>query len=73
MVNLTPRQIILIGAAIVFGPPLLLGILLGHFVGWFTGIGAGIILFLVIVAIASVEIRKRLEQHKDSQNDDKQE
>lgn len=73
MVNLTPRQIILIGAAIVFGPPLLLGIILGHFVDWFAGIGGGILLFLVIVAIASVEIRKHLEQHKESQNGDKQE
>lgn len=73
MVNLTPRQIIAIGAAIIFGPPIVLGLVLGYFVDWFAGIGGGMLLFLVIFAIAQTEICKRLRGVKDPQDEDKHE
>jgi len=61
MVNLTPRQIIAIGAAIVFGLPAIIGIIVGHFKGWFAGIVAAVVVFVIVVIVAQAVITKRLK------------
>ena len=59
MVNFTPRQIIAIGAAIVFGLPAIIGIIVGHFKGWFAGIVAGVLLLVVVLIIVQVVISRK--------------
>lgn len=73
MVNLTPRQIIGIGAAIVFAPSLIIGLVVGHFAGLFFGVFAGGAMFIVTVVVAQVVITKRLKEMKDTRDEDKHE
>ena len=62
--NLTPQQIIAIGAAIVFGLPIATGIIVAHFHSLGGGIFSGVLVFLVILAIA----QRRLRQSGKDQN-----
>ena len=73
MVNLTPRQIIVIGAAVVFGPPAIVGIIVSHIQGWFLGILAGVLTFLIVFVVAQAAIRKKLQEQKGTQDEDKHE
>ena len=56
--NLTTQQIIVIGAAIVFGLPVATGIIVAHFHSLGGGIFSGMLVFLVIVAIAQRQLRQ---------------
>lgn len=76
MGNLTRRQIIAIGAAVVFGPPILIGYLVGWAAGWFPGIIAGTVAFVLVLAVANVEVRKWLHNQsnkRDEGGEDKRE
>ena len=64
MHNLSPQQIIAIGAAIAFGLPVVTGIIVAHFHGLGGGIFSGLLVFVVIVAVA----QRRLKQSGKDQN-----
>lgn len=66
--NLSPRQIIAIGAAVVFGPPTLIGFVVGYFVGWFGGIIAGAVAFVLVLIVAQAEITRRLKEQRELQS-----
>jgi hypothetical protein len=66
MHNLTTQQIIVIGAAIVFGLPIATGIIVAHFHSLGGGIFSGLLVFVVIVAVA----QRRLKQSGKDQNNE---
>lgn len=57
-----PSQLVIIGIAIVFGLPIMVGLVLGHFFGFGTGVVAGVGLCALILAIAH---RRLMRQGKD--------
>lgn len=65
--NLTKNQVIVIGALVVFGPAVVVGLVTAHFGGWFPGILAGIAMFLVVLIIAQAEIKRRLKAMQEKQ------
>lgn len=70
--NLTPRQIIAIGAAIVFGVPIIVGLVVGHFFGFWPGVASGGIVLLLIAFLARRQLMKRVrEEEKHSETGDR--
>lgn len=59
-----PSQLVVIGIAIVFGVPIIAGIVIGHFFGFGTGLFAGVVLCALILAIAH---RRTARQGKDKE------
>ena len=57
--NLTPIQIIIIGCTVVFGIPIAVGIVMGHFLGGPVGFIAGVTLFAAILTIAHKQLTKK--------------
>lgn len=64
--NLNPTQIIIIGAAVVFGVPMAAGIVISHFFGSVNGLIAGVLMFLLILVLA----QRRLMRTKGGSSDD---
>jgi Na+/H+ antiporter NhaC len=50
--NLTTGQIITIGVTIVFGLPLCVGLVVGHFLGFWFGVASGGLVLLFIAYLA---------------------
>lgn len=65
--NLSHRQILGIGTAIVVTPSLIVGLVAAHFVGSLYGALAGFLMFIVTLAVAQIAIGKRLREMKASQ------
>lgn len=58
--NLTPTQVIIIGCTVVFGIPIAVGIVLGHFLGGPVGFIAGIVIFATILTIVHRQLTKKI-------------
>lgn len=56
--NLNPTQIIVIGAAVVFGLPIAVGLIAAHFLGAVNGLIVGVVVFALILTIAQRKLRK---------------
>ena len=56
--NLNPLQIIVIGAAFVFGLPIAAGLVAAHFLGSVNGLIVGVIVFALIITMAHRKLRK---------------
>lgn len=56
--NLNPTQIIVIGAAVVFGLPIAAGLTAAHFLGAVNGLIVGVVVFALILTIAQRKLRK---------------
>lgn len=56
--NLNPTQIIVIGAAVVFGLPIAAGLIAAHFLGAVNGLIVGVVVFALILTIAQRKLRK---------------
>ena len=56
--NLNPVQIIVIGAAFVFGLPIMAGLVAAHFLGGVDGLIVGVVVFALIIAMAHSKLRK---------------
>ncbi len=63
--NLTQAQIIVIGAAIVFGLPICVGLVVGHFVGLWFGVASGGSVLLFIAYLAQRRMRRISKQNKE--------
>jgi hypothetical protein len=63
--SLTPKQIIIIGAAIAFGLPVGAGIVVGHFTSPAAGICSGVIICMLILALASHRLKATSKQNKN--------
>jgi hypothetical protein len=70
--NLKLSQIIVIGAAIVFGLPIIVGLVVGHFFGLWLGVTSGGIVLLFVLFIVRRQLMKRArEQEKPLGTEDK--
>lgn len=67
--NLTPNRIIIIGAAVVFGIPIAIGIVVGHFHGWLIGVIAEVALLVFILTITLL-ISDSLRKSRPGKNKD---
>ena len=56
--NLNPVQIIVIGAAAVFGLPIAAGLVAAHFLGAVNGLIVGFIVFALIITMAHSKLKK---------------
>ena len=63
--NLTHGQIIVIGAAIVFGLPICVGLAVGYFFGFVLGVGSGALVLLFIAYIAQRWMKRIGKQDKE--------
>jgi len=73
MTNLKPSQIIAIGAAIVFGLPIAVGLAVGHFFGFWFGVAAGGIVLLLVAFLGHrhmVKMAKEQEKHPETEDRD---
>jgi hypothetical protein len=70
MHNLTPQQITIIGAAIVFGVPLALGIVVAHFTSPGGGIFSGVLMFVLILLLAWRQLKAAARQNKKEDDSD---
>jgi membrane protein implicated in regulation of membrane protease activity len=71
MTNLKPSQIIIIGAAIVFGVPIIVGLVVGHFFGFWAGFasGAGLLLFVAYLGHRELMRRAREQEKKNTKEE----
>jgi len=70
MTNLKPSQIIAIGAAIVFGLPIAVGLVIGHFFGFWFGVASGGIALLFVAFLGHRHMVKMAkEQEKDTKEE----
>jgi len=60
-------QLLPIGIAIIFGPPVGFGFLVAHFHGAWPAIGTGIVSLVVILLIAYYWVMKHTKGKKDGQ------
>ena len=65
MNNLTTRQIIAIGAAIIFGLPICVGLVVGHFLGFWFGVALGGLVLLFIAWLAKRWIKGTKQEKED--------
>jgi len=72
MGNLTPLQIVAIGAALVFGIPIAVGFVVGHFFGLWLGVASGGSVLLFIFIIAHRQLMKRTREEKETKEEDEQ-
>lgn len=65
MTNLTPVQIIIVGATIVFGVPIAVGIVVGYFFGFWLGVLVGGLIFVGVLMLG----HRRLTEMKRDKED----
>jgi putative Mn2+ efflux pump MntP len=70
MRNLSPQQILIIGAAIVFGLPVVIGLIVGHFYGGRAGIFSGLLLCVLILFMAHRKIMAQARRQKNEKSDE---
>ena len=68
MNNLTRGQTIFIGVAALFGVPICIGLVVGHFAGFWIGLLSTVIAIAVIAAIAQRWWQRQQKQNKDKGN-----
>ena len=68
MMNLTTSQIIAIGVGILFGVPLIVGIVVGHFFGFWPGVVAGGTVLLVIAFVAQRYMNKASKRQRENRD-----
>lgn len=62
-----PNQLLPIGIAIIFGPPVIIGFVVSHFHGVLPGVGFGVVSLWVILGIAHYWVMKHTKGGKDGQ------
>ena len=62
-----PSQLLPIGIAIIFGPPVIIGFVVAHFHGALPGVVVGVVSLLVILLIAYYWVMKHTKGKKDGQ------
>ena len=67
--NLTQGQIIVIGAAIVFGLPICVGLGVGHFFGLWFGVASGGLVMLFIAYLARRWMKRVNKQGEEDRED----
>lgn len=73
MPNLKPTQIIAIGTTIVFGLPIVVGLVAGHFFGFWLGVASGGIVLLLVLFLGHrhmVKMVKEREKHPETEDRD---
>lgn len=72
MANLKPSQIIAIGAAIVFGPPIIIGFIACHFLGFWLGVAiSGIALLAFLFIMRRYLMKRARDQEKEAETEDR--
>jgi len=64
MTNLKPSQIIVIGAAIVFGLPTAVGLVVGHFFGFWLGVAIAVMIFAFVAFLAHRQLMKKAQEQE---------
>jgi hypothetical protein len=62
--NLTTGQIIAIGVAALFGLPICIGLVVGHFFGFWLGVASGGLVLLFIAYLAQRWMKRMGKQEK---------
>jgi len=70
MTNLKPSQIIVIGAAIAFGLPTAVGLVVGHFFGFWLGVTIAVLIFAFVMFLAHRQLMKGAQEQKREDRDD---
>jgi len=63
--NLTQTQIIVVGVAVLFGLPICVGLVVGHFFGFWLGVIAAGLVLLLIAYLAQRWMKKISKQDKE--------
>jgi len=71
MANLKPSQTIAIGVACLFGIPICIGLVVGHFVGFWVGVVTTIVAIAFIAYIAQRWWQRQVRQNKGKGDDSK--
>ncbi|MBV6343578.1 hypothetical protein [Candidatus Magnetobacterium casense] len=59
-----PRQLLPIGIAIIFGPPTIAGLVVGHFHGVWAGVVVGVVALAVVLLVAYYWVMKHTKTDK---------
>ena len=71
MNKLTTKQLITIGVACLFGIPICIGLVVGHFAGFWVGVIATVFTIAFIAFIAQRWWQKRARQNEGKDDDNK--
>ncbi len=55
----------MIGVAIIFGPPIITGVMVGRFHGFWSGVGVGIVALAIVLAIAYYWVMRHTKARQD--------
>lgn len=73
MTNLKSSQIILIGAAIVFGVPITVGLVVGHLFGFWLGVASGGLVLLLVLFLGHRHMMKMVREQEKGERDSENE